>query len=723
MLGGLVLVTSTVAWAQPLPQAPANSEIAIRVLPSQYDLELDSEILKEQPLVRLFLKWSAEQVGETTLAAMEGAFEGTAVGAVLPDPEDGSSSLLDFFREDELRGQREALVDDLRSLAADLEVYKETNGSYPEDFRLYIDEERYYEPYMPDGVSYAYRRLEGGQAFRLEVSYQAPSRLGELGPAPLFTSGSVEEYAEPSIPREALQYVLALKIKDSGKVQSLADTLFGPAVGGFWSWGPGEPIATRRGQWLVLTNDKRHLGPFFKTLNGQAPGLSKTPGYALVARNVDMDASVSAYVDLPRLLWGVELPSGSDERVLLDLLGPVGYSIEPLERSQVRTEVFMGLAPPVGSDLQKVLAESGRSRTDSAVVIGNIPWDVSNAVALDYQASKRLLNALVALSPEAQQSMQMAEDVWAGFLGLDAEAGFDRLVEGWAVISFERLDIFVNAFEGFTEAMTSVGLPDELEGVGGPPDDAVEDPATGEDPTTGEEGSLWFPDSADAEQPSEDASLEGSSPQDGEPATDAPPEESQSSSEEEVETEPSLSDQVELEPVDGEMPPAPKHPPRVPFTVAFQVSDAQAQSVLGQALQKQLGEQVKHTDVYGVDVVGREDGLLSYAQKDNWYYISGGNTQRLLRNLLAAATGRKRSLTSLDTWTRFRTGQRGEVIAIGHQKVDATYSLVKSFLLFMGPDFRSLAYEVGGLRDYHHAIMLVPDGVLAVGEILQGEQK
>jgi hypothetical protein len=162
-------------------------------------------------------------------------------------------------------------------------------------------------------------------------------------------------------------------------------------------------------------------------------------------------------------------------------------------------------------------------------------------------------------------------------------------------------------------------------------------------------------------------------------------------------------------------------PPRLPFTVAFQVQDEQARGALLEALSSQLGDHPKITSVYGVDVSGRQDGLLSYALRDDWFYISGGKTQRLLRNLLAAATGHKQSLTSLDSWARFRAGQHGQVLFIAHQKVDALYSAIKAFLLFLGPDFRPLAYELGGLRDCHSAAFAVPDGLLLVGDVLQGD--
>jgi hypothetical protein len=717
---GLLIVCSSAAWGQTLPQPPANSEVAIRILPSQHDLKMDSEILKEQPLVRLLNKWATDELGVPTLLEMEGAFEGSVVAAVLPDPKDGSSSLIDFFNDDELRGQREMLVSELRSLASDLEYYKETNGSYPADFATYIEEERYYEPYMPPGVSYKYVRLQSGEAFRLEVKFESPSRLGELGPAPVLSSGGEEKYADPTVPREALHYVVGVKVKDDAKARALVEKFFTTSQGGFWSNGPGGAVATIRGPWLTLTNDKRHLGPFFQTLNGQAAGLSKTPGYALVARNIDMNASLTGYIDLPRILRSVDLPVSEANRAILKLAGPIGYSVTPMERSQLRTEAFMGLNAPKSSALAQVLADSAQAGTGAPVKgLGNIPWDASNAYAIDYQKAKRLLNAVVALSPEAEESMQMAEDVWAGFLGLDAERGFDHLVEGWALVSFERIDILVNAIEGFFEAWgPKKEYPAQMEEVGGPPSEDA--------PSVVEEIDLEVDVEADGTvEVDVEETVEVSESAD---QSEAVVENQQDEVEVDVDAEENV--EVELEVDEGYDPypyedVEPRKPsfPRMPFTVAFQVTDPQARGVLQDALQKQLGEESERNELYGVEVASRQDGLLVFAERDDWFYISGGNTQRLLRNLLAAATGRKPGLTSLASWSNFRAGQRGEVVAVGHQKVDGVYSLLKSFLLFMGADFRPLAYELGGLRDYHSAIILVPDGVMAVGEILQGDGK
>jgi hypothetical protein len=714
---GLALA-SLPAVAQTPPQPPVNSDVAFRILPSKYNsLQMSPEVLQEQPLVRLLGEVASSYFGFNLVDDLDKAFEGTVVGAVLSDPK-GDSSLADFFKDGELRGEREALVAEMRSLASDLEAYKEENETYPEDFRKYIDEVRYYEPYLPEGVTYEYQSTEQGKGFRLVMTFAEPSRLVELGPAPAFREGGKEQYSEPERGAIPLNFVLGARVSDSELAKRIATELIGEPKDGFWTSDSQPPlVATLRGSWLVAADNKANLTPFLKSLNGQAPGLSKNPGYQVVARNIDMDASGMLYVDLSKIVRSMDITDQPEEARLLALLGPAGYALTPYQHSQLRMEVFMGVNPPKGSDLEALFVETAEAKTEAAMVAGNIPWDVSNAFALDYQRSKRLFDAVLALSDEAKQSMEMAEDVWAGFLGLDAEAGFDRLVDGWVVVSFERLDLFVNALESFTEAMSTTpeGLPAELEGTGGPPSEdapsAVDAEANPEEPAVTPDAE---PDPGESEEVITIEEVAPAAAPDPELAPEGP----------EQEPAASETDGNNVDPSGEEFaPPAAIRPPRLPFTVAFQVTDQQARGAMVEALTKQLGEQTETKSVYGVEVLGRQDGLLSYALRDNWFYISGGNTQRLLRNLLAAATGRKPSLTSLDSWAQFRAGQRGEVIAISHQKVDAVYSIVKGFLLLLGPDFRPMADELGGLRDYHSAVFLVPDGVLCVGDVLQGDKK
>lgn len=700
------------AWGQTLPQPPYDSDLAFRVTPTAYDsLRMSPEVLQEQPLVRLIEEAAVSLFGFDMIDDLGQAFEGTMVGAVLADSE-SNISLVEYFEDQEIRSEHQGMIEQLRSLVTDLETYKSENDSYPEDFRKYIDEVRYFDVYLMDGASYEYERTDNGQGFRLVVSYAPSCPLSRLGPPPILGSEGLEENTTPEGEPLMVDLVFAAKVRNAELAKKIVTKLMGEPAGGIWVAGP-EPaaVATMRGPWLVVSNRKSHLGPFLKTLNGKAPGLAKNPRYELVARNIDMNAPGMFYADVPHILEGLDM-SGAPEAVeVLQMIGPAGYSITPRERSQLSIEVFMGVNAPQGSELEKVMAESAQAQTEAAMVASNIPWDVSNVIAIDYRRCKRLLNALVALSPDAEQSMDTAEDVWAGFLGLDAEAGFDHLVDGWVIVSFERLDIFVNAFEGFVDTMKGFELPSDHEETGGPPEEDSEAVIEYSDPE---------------ENSSEDSEAELSQGQSEQPelAVAQAPEPEQASPEETgldepVEVEVEIETELETEP-EVELSPRPAQPPRVPFTAAFRVSNEQARGALLEALQKQLGEESKTTTMSGVDVVGRKDGLLSYALRDDWFYIAGGNTQRLLRNLLAAATGRKPTLTSLSTWARFRAGKRGEVLAIGHQKVDALYSMVKGALLLMGPDFRPLADELGGLRDYHSAAFLVPDGLLFVGDILQG---
>jgi hypothetical protein len=103
---GLALA-SLPAVAQAPPQPPVNSDIAFRILPSKYNsLQMSPEVLQEQPLVRLLGEVASSYFGFDMVDDLDKAFEGTVVGAVLSDPK-GNSSLADFFKDGELRGERE----------------------------------------------------------------------------------------------------------------------------------------------------------------------------------------------------------------------------------------------------------------------------------------------------------------------------------------------------------------------------------------------------------------------------------------------------------------------------------------------------------------------------------------------------------------------------------------------------------------------------------------
>lgn len=94
-----------------------------------------------------------------------------------------------------------------------------------------------------------------------------------------------------------------------------------------------------------------------------------------------------------------------------------------------------------------------------------------------------------------------------------------------------------------------------------------------------------------------------------------------------------------------------------------------------------------------------------------------------MKHMLEAAHGRKQTLASIDSFARFQLQSKGRLLAFGHQKVDAFYSIVKGFVLFLGVEFRPLAQELGKLRDYHSVVTLVPDGINLSGEIVQGDDR
>lgn len=673
------------AWGQSLPEPPVNSDVAFRILPASYGTaQVETEVLKEQPLIRLVVEGGASLLGVDPVWDLLDTFDGTVLGAILSEPKK-SSSLTAYFRDSRLRGEHEWAVAQMQSLVSDLESYKVDNDSYPEDYQKFIDEVRYYDVTLPDGVSYKYERTDGGKGFRLRVKYEELSELGELGPAPVFGPDGYSENATPRTPPVPLDYALAVRVKNSQAAKSIADGLWGPSEGGFWRSGTSV-VATLRGSWLVVSDRQQNLGTFLNSLNGKGAGWTKNPGFARVAKNLDMNAPVAVYANLPRILKAVSNELPQDAVKMLSLLGPTGYTVTPREHFQCRMEAFVAMNPPKGSELEGFFKDSAGADPQAALVADNIPWDITNAFAADYRRSKKFFDALVALSPEAKADVETAEDVWAGFLGLDASKGFDELVDGWAIVSFERIDIFVGFFEDLSASMSAL-----------PPDDPIPDEGTG------------GPDSESSESV---INVDGEiSPPTPDPDVSEP------------ELEPVSPDSDGDEETVDPTPAGPPKFPRLPFTVAFQVVDAQAREALTAALEKRLGEAPGSKAVHGVEVKGREDGLLSYAVRDNWFYLSGGKTQRLLRNLLAAATGQKPSLTSLESWNRFRSGQRGQVLAIGHQKVDGVYSMAKGALLFLGPDFRPLAYEIGQLRDYHSAAFVVPDGVLLVGDILRGDGK
>ncbi len=684
--------------SQPLPQPPRDSDIAFRLLPSALrSQEMDSQILAEQPLVRVAGTFGMKYLGFDPIFDLDRSFEGTVVGAILSSPK-GVSSMGTFIQDRNLREQRSSAVEELRSLASDLESYYQEMETYPEDFADYLENHRYYEPYFPAGVDYRYERLDGGKDFRLVMSYAPESRLRELGPPPTLKSQGNWTNRQPSKPPVPLNFVIGAKVADASAARDLVSKLMGEPDRGFWTNNDDlHIVATLRGSWLVVADDKKNLGLLLRSLSGEGAGLSKNVNFGLVARNIDTESAGMLYVDFPRILGAFAKPSSESERKLMGLAGPAGYALIPYQKSQMRLESFVGLRAPKGSRLQKFLTSSDAPSADVAMVADNIPWDVSNVLAVDYREVKELVDAAVDLFPEARQAVDLVEDMSAGFLGLDASRGFDDLVSGWAILSFERIDIFVNAWESVMEkidrnaAEQAEDIDVDFTGIGGP--DADAEPVF-------PEGEIDLVTPADGEEDIEIVIGEMPGPDSNSGTDDG---DSDVNVDVEVETGPPV-------------------PPRLPFTVALMVPDGDARATLIKNLAKFMGDDPQILDMFGVTVTDRSDQLLAYAVNNDWLYVSGGGTQRLMRNLLAAATGHKKRLTSLDSWSRFRLEQKGRPLAFGHQKVDAVYSVVKGFLLFLGADFRPMAEELGQLRDYHGAVLAVPDGLLMVGEVLRGDE-
>ena len=613
------------------PEPPAQSDIALVIRPSTQSVPIDREDLQDHPLFRLVRRAGAETFGLEPLRFLDATFEGTLVAAILSQSADGTS-LTDFFRDRDLRDRWTRETEEVRSLADDLEIeFGETEEGYPENLQSYLDEIRYYEPYLSEGVSYSYERLNDGKDYRLTMSFSADSGLRQLGPAPVFSSQGGYINQNPVAPPVPINLVVGARILDKQQLVSVLTDLMGEPRDGFWRSQEDIPfVVTIRGDWVVGADRMENLGVLLRSLSGKAPGLSSTPGHQIVARNIDTDAPVFLYVNTPNLVKAAAGNMGEVEQKIASLVGPAGYSVLPSAESQFRLEVFLGVNAPPDSQLAKFMADSDGYSPEQSVDTSNIPWDVSNVFSVDYGNSKALLDSLLALFPEAESQFDMGEDVMLGMLGLDAEAGTDRLVEGSALVNFERVDIFTVGFESALAEFES-----------------------------------YDPDS---------------------------------------EEEPKKTNPLSF----------------MPVTLAAQIPLETNRSAVMELLEPYLGDPSSKT-LYGVEVTTSADRVFSYAVDGDWFYLSGGRTDRLMRHMLEAAHGRKETLGTIDSFSRFVMSGRGRLIGFGHQKVDPIYSMVKGFLLFLGSDFRPLATELGKLRDYHSLGTVVPDGLLMVGEVAQGD--
>lgn len=619
------------AWSQ-VPEAPRDCDIAVRLLPAPSPFTAEQEAhMMEHPLYELIDRVAVKELGFEPFHDFRNSLEGTMVAGIVPRA-DGSSSLVEFFRDHDARRSHRSMISELDSLIADLDDYKNTEGKYPVDYQLYVDEHRYYEPYLPYGVEYGYQALNEGEGFSLTVTYGDGADLARFGPPPSYRSGEERKNWNPEKPPAPLNFVLAVKSRDLQLTRKISSQMMGEPRDGFWrSQLEGLPlIATVRGDWWLLADRTENMGPFLEALEGRAPGLSYNPDYREVGRYVDLDAPFTMFVNAPNMvdsLMPMILEEGKLDPQLARMVGPMGYSVQSLGGMQARIEVFVGVRPPEDTSLASFFAATENQDPEMDLNMGNVPWDAANVFALDLTAFKELLDASIALYPEAAREYDTGQDVVAGMLGLDAEAGFNKLLQGPALISFERIDFFLNGVAAFVDKMES-----ESEGEG--------------DPVTSSLGVM-------------------------------------------------------------------------PVTVAARVPSSHNREALLKMLRGD--DPGAPTDLYGVEVYERGEGRIQYAQDGEWIYLSGGHTGRLMRNLLAAAKGRKETLSSLPSWTSFQLGRKGRFLGFGHQKLDPIYSIVKGLLLFMGADFRPMATEVGRLRDYHSVMTAVPDGFLMVGEIVYGD--
>lgn len=625
-----LLIVTGAGWAQ-VPEAPVDCDIALRIQPFPDSMTAEQRAhMADHPLFRLISKAGARAMGFDPLNDLHQALGGTVVAGVMPTA-DGGSALIEFFRDNDARQSHRSMISELDELIADLDSHKDTSGSYPTDYRKYIDEERYYDPYLPSGVEVEYEALQGGEQFRLTVSYEDGAAIRDFGPPPSYHSEDGHKNWSTEKPPAPLNFVVALELKDVSKAKELLGQIMGQPKAGFWS-SDVEGVrlfATTRGNWLLVGDQRENMGPFLAAVEGREKGISYNPAYRTVARNIQMDAPFTIFINAPRMADSVlNLTDELDPR-LVRMIGPMGYSVQSYGESQTRLEAFVGVNPPEDTKLAEFFASTAGKDPELVLNLSNVPWDAANVLALDLTAFKELLDASVDLYPDLNEGYEMGQDVFAGMLGIDAEAGFNKLAEGPVIASFERIDIFLTSIDTYM-----LGRGDD--------DDDDESPA---------DSALRF----------------------------------------------------------------------FPATVAAKIPSAQNRKALRRLLSGPKDEPTAKKLVYGVEVEQRPEIGLSYAEDGDWLYVSGSNTDRLMRNMLASAKGRKETLSSLQTWTDFQLRLHGRFLAFGHQKVDAVYSIVKGFLLFMGADFRPLAVELGQLRDYHSVMTAVPEGFVMVGEIVKGD--
>lgn len=436
-----------------------------------------------------------------------------------------------------------------------------------------------------------------------------------------------------------MDFVAAIKIRQAEGLRGmLREHLGEPDSQGVWDADFGlkdiPRLKLRLGsEWLVAGDTRENLAAVEASVRNQVPGWGVRPAFRRVARQIDESSSLFLFVDTQVLIKSMEplKDVNPNDKLLASLPGPIGYAVVPYDYTQVRIDVFCAVNPPPGSELESFFENTRGGDPRSGLTAFNLPWDAANVFAVDYPCAKELLDATVALIPEVEQDYDRAQDMFAGYLGLDAEQGFDKLIGGRLILSVERIDTFLNIADAYLDA--SDGLIDS--------------------------------------------------------------------------SEPSDSFKSLL--------------PRIPASFAFQMPVEANQTALIKGLRPYIGQAKAYKELFGVKLYQGKRKLVSYAQDGEWVYLAGGRTERLVRNMLKAAKGRKQSLGSLNSWASFSVRPKGRLLIYGHQKVDAYYSILKGLILVLGAEFRPIAQEFGRVRDYHSAATVIPDGFLITGEILHGD--
>lgn len=702
LVGALTFGLSAFADAQ-TAEPPKNSLVAVKLKPWPASAsKFDRNALLAHPIYKTVGRIGKDSLGFEPLKFLDETFEGTFVAAVVAPDGKSAPSIAEYFDDMDARRDWARAISELETLKYGLvSNYSDNDEPYPASIDTYLEEYAYYSPSLPYGADYQYKMVEAGKGFELRVVFSKESRLSKLGKPPVLRSSGDTLHSSPTAPSVPLNLVVGAKIKDKAQLVQVLDERLGPNKNGFWSTkldGRLELEVTVRGQWVVAADRVANMGGFLKSLDGTGPGWSKNPSFQIVSKNLDTNAPFVFFVDTPRILKSMKISASEQQLKATKLVGPLGYVAKPYTESQFRLDVFLGINAPQGSQLSKFLSDSGKVG-QNRIETSNIPWDVSNAFALDYANCKALLDATVANFPELEDFYGTGQDVMAGMFGLDAEAGFDKLVSGNTVVSIERIDLFLNALESW---FTLIGqfdkpYPDGAVAEAVPEDEAAEavsEPITVVVPEeTGEES---IPVTISDDSPLDD----GKAPQE--------------------ESEPVVDD-VEWFP--AEKPTGTRSKPYsfLPGTVAAKVPIEGNRQAILKLLEPQMGDPTTTRTPQGLDMVTSEDGTLSYIIDGEWMYLSSGRTERLALYMLETAHGGKPSLSALNSWNRFTRGTKGRVLGYGHQKVDPAYSVVKGFLLFLGVEFRPLAEELGKLRDYHSVFSAVPDGLILSGEIVQGD--